>query len=265
MKGKAGRIIALARRALAPRVLQYIRGVRCYRGICPDNMEGIAMSMRILCVSFAMLWCSSAWAHQLLQVNNQPLNAANAIEIDDPAVSQVAYHVASDAAPELWLRFQGTAGQTVHIETGVPLIERLRPLRPLTLLIGPGLPDGVWPVELPEGMGALTLTAANPEAPEAIDEPFTGTRSWQIGSWDPVLPQTGQYYVVTFLPLGGEGKFWTAVGTAEAFGISDILNLPGTIVEVRRFHEVFPWGGLLGWGLTVLVALIAAFFGGWFD
>jgi len=214
-------------------------------------------AVRLFLPALLLLTALPASAHQLIQVSTQPLDAANAIAIDDVTISQVAYHVASDTAPALWMTFEGTAGQQVYFETGVPYIERLAGLRPTTMLVGPGLPQVDTPFPLPEGAGAILYPTGDVTAPEVFDEEFTGTSSWKYGPWEPVLPETGRYYIVTFLPEGGAGKFWTAAGKAEVFGLEDILTLPQTIIAVRQYHEVFPWGGLLGWGLLAVLSALA--------
>lgn len=211
-------------------------------------------------LAWVLLCTTPAWGHQLTRVNDQPLDAGSAIVLDDVTVSQVAYHVASDAAPALWMTFDGTAGQQIYFETGVPYIERLAGLRPVTMLVGPGLPAVTTPFPLPEGTGALVYPTEGVAEPEVFAEEFTGTDSWKFGPWEPVLPETGRYYLVTYLPEPGPGKFWTAAGKAEVFGVEDILTLPQTIISVRQFHEISPWGGLLGWGLLAVLAALAGLF-----
>ena len=75
-----------------------------------------------------------------------------------------------------------------------------------------------------------------------------------------MLPQEGTYYMVTYLPSGDEGKFWVALGKAEVFGLWDLIRMPVIIIEARNFHEVFFWGGILGWAYLGIVALLL---GGW--
>ncbi|MFM1919009.1 MAG: hypothetical protein RLZZ303_643 [Candidatus Hydrogenedentota bacterium] len=215
--------------------------------------------MVLLLAIFALV-SAEASAHRLLAITDTPLGPDNALVIDDVTVSQVGYHTASNSAPQLWMTFQGTAGQPIYFETGVPFIERLTGLRPLTLLVGPGLPEVDAPIALPPGTGAILFDTGDVTEPEVFDEEFTGTQSWIFGPWEPVLPETGTYYLVTLLPEGGDGKFWTAAGRAEVFGLDDILTLPQTIIGVRQFHEVFPWGGILGWGVLVVSGLLAALF-----
>jgi hypothetical protein len=196
-----------------------------------------------------------AAAHKPVVVGaDQPSSLADPYVLDDVTVSQVGYHAVSATAPAIWFRFAGTAGQEVLIQGGVPKIERFRGLRPLVALVGPGLPAAELPFALPEGFGALVFDTAN-ETPEEFDEPFTGTQSWQFAANRPILPQTGDYYAVGYLPPGETGKIWLTVGTIESFGLGDILTLPAVLIQVRLFHEVFPLGGLIFWALLGLLAL----------
>lgn len=219
-------------------------------------MRSISGLRFLAILGLALSLSGTASAHRLLVVNEAPLSPETALVVEDVDVSQVAYHVASAEAPELWLTFQASAGQKIYLETGVPFIDRLTGSRPVTVLVGPGLPQVEVPFPLPAGSGAIIYETAAETDPEVFDEPFTGTQSWKFGPWEPVLPETGTYYVVTYLPDGADGKFWTAVGRAEVFGLEDLFTLPQIVTGVRSFHEVFPWGGLLGWGFTALIAAI---------
>ncbi|HRZ99552.1 MAG TPA: hypothetical protein P5055_02345 [Candidatus Paceibacterota bacterium] len=89
-----------------------------------------------------------------------------------------------------------------------------------------------------------------------FNEEFTGTVDWQFEGEQVQLPQDGKYFLVSYLPSGGEGKFWIAPGVTEAFGLWDLIRMPVIIVQARLFHEVFPWGGILGW--TYLGLFLAA-------
>lgn len=208
--------------------------------------------------TLVILAATAAHGHQLRAVVDTPLGPDNAIALEDVGVSQVVYFTASANAQQLWMTFEGTAGQVVHFETGVPFIDRLKDLRPTTMLVGPGLQEAAPPIEIPAGLGANVYPSAGITSPEVFNEPFTGTDSWEMGSWDITLPQTGRYYIVSFLPQGGPGKFWTAAGVEERFDLQDILSLPQTIIAVRTYHEIFPWGGFIGWGIVAIGGIIAA-------
>jgi hypothetical protein len=234
-----------------------------YSGIVSKESRMPTSLLRLTAVLLAV----SAWpaaAHRLLEITDTPMGPDNALVVDDIAVSQVGYHTAGPAAPTHWMTFQAEAGAMLHFETGVPYIARYSDLRPSVALVGPGLPQASLPFAIPEGLGAVIYSSDAIEAPVVFDEQFTGTQSWTYGPYMRVLPETGRYYLVTYLPDLGAGKFWTAVGKAERFGVSDILTLPQTIVGVRTYHEIFPLGGLLFWGMVaaaaVIVSLLASFF-----
>ncbi|MBI1321519.1 MAG: hypothetical protein GC168_21580 [Candidatus Hydrogenedens sp.] len=210
----------------------------------------------ILLAAFVVAW--PAAAHRLVEVTDRPFGPENALEIEEIAVSQVGYHVASESAPTLWMTFEAVAGDLLYFETGVPFIERYGDLRPSVALIGPGLPEASLPFAIPAGLGALVFSTQDVAAPEVFSEPFTGTESWKFGPWERTLETSGRYYLVTYLPDLGPGKFWTAVGRAEEFGIADILTLPQTIVSVRSYHEIFPLGGVLFWGMVAAIAVIVS-------
>jgi hypothetical protein len=203
------------------------------------------------------LFAFPAFAHRPVTVNDRPSGPANAYALGDIAVSQVAYHVASPAAPQLWLRFSGDAGDNLYFGLGVPVIAGLESLRPEAVLLGPGLPplEGL-PFAVPDGFGGLRFRTAEVQSPEIFYEPFTGTSSWQFPEWEYVLPATGEYYLVTYLPHQDSGKFWTVVGREESFGIQDLFTLPPILLEVRAFHELPPLGGTLLWGFAVLFGLL---------
>jgi hypothetical protein len=97
------------------------------------------------------------------------------------------------------------------------------------------------PFAVPEGYGGWVFLSDD-TAPTEFHEPFTGTNSWILLEENLVLPTAGKYYVVAFDPAGSPGKLWVAVGESEAFGLSDIISLPATIKEVRKFHEISTGG-----------------------
>lgn len=199
-----------------------------------------------------------AWAHKPVVVGSaRATSLEEPFVLDDVTISQVGYHEVSPTAPAIWFRFDGSAGQEILIQGGVPLIDRLAELRPRVALVGPGLPPADLPFDLPEGIGAVVFDSAEEAPPSVFNEPFTGTRSWQFEIHRPTLPQDGTYYAVGFLSPGETGKIWLTVGEIESFGLPDILSLPVVLVQVRLFHEVFPLGGLIFWVLVGILAVVA--------
>lgn len=200
--------------------------------------------------------CSCAWAHNPIVVNGGATDTTTAYPVKDISVSRVAYHHVKTGQAVLWLTFTGKAGQVLAFQMGVPRIDRYAGVRPATAILGPGLPGPpVLPFAVPEGMGAVIVTTEGQE-PNLFHEEFTGTVDWQFREESLSLPQDGTYYMAVYLPSGGEGKLWVALGKTEAFGLWDLIRMPVTIVDVRCFHEVFPWGGILGWAYTGIIGLL---------
>lgn len=206
-----------------------------------------------------------AWAHRYLENDGTHTTAENALAVDDIGLSQVVYHTVTEESSQVWLRFEAAAGTEASIQLGVPHIERYAAYRPAFALLGPGLPRlDAPPVPVPEGYGGIVYTTENVEKPEIFDEVFTGTKSWVFDWQTFTLPEDGEYYIVAFVPSGEPGKLWIAPGKRESFGLMDILTLPRVIYKVRTFHEVFFWGGILGWGYLVVVLILLAVFIGVF-
>jgi hypothetical protein len=214
-----------------------------------------------LLASLLVATAGAAWAHSPIVIDGGPTDATTAYEVADVSVSRVAYHHAKPGQPFLWLTFQGNAGQALDLQMGVPKIDRYAAIRPATAILGPGLPTPPQlPFTVPGGLGAVVLSTEG-QTPTVFDEAFTGTTDWQFGDEAVTLPQDGKYYAVTYLPSGEEGKFFIALGKKEAFGLEDLLHIPMTVVKVRSFHEIFPWGGILGWAyLSVVLLFLAGFY-----
>lgn len=223
------------------------------------------MSIRVMRCSFVLQFfitiflaaiCGTAWAHNPIVINSGPTDAATAYEVADISVSRVAYHHAKPGQPLLWLTFYGRAGQRLELQMGVPKLDRYASVRPITAILGPGLPPAPdLPFSVPQGMGATVLSTEN-EQPTVFHEEFTGTVSWMFAQNSVPLTQDGKYYMVTYLPSGVEGKFWVAPGVSEAFGLWDLIRMPVIIIQARSFHEVFPWGGILGWAYLLILVLL---------
>jgi hypothetical protein len=197
--------------------------------------------MATLLMNASILLSSAVWAHKPSFSDGRFAGPDQALRIADVDLSQVVYHEATDEAPYLWLTFEGQAGQKVDLQIGLPVIDRLKDLRPAVALIGPGLPEVDVPFEVPEGMGGEIVRTDDVEKPRFFYERFTGTNSWILRETAVTVPQNGQYFLVGYLPSGETDKFWVAVGTREDWGVSDLGKLPGWTKKVRRFHEVGGW------------------------
>jgi len=195
-----------------------------------------------------------AAAHKPIVVNGGSTTLDTAIETEDVDISQVAYHEIAASKPELWLTFEVAANTPLYLQMGLPKLTRLENYRPAMALVGPGLPEAPVPFDIPEGYGAYVFTTLG-EQPNEFYEPFTGTTSWQFPDKNLVLEAPGRYYLVGYHPENEPGKFWVAIGKREFFGLRDILSLPMITVQVRLFHEVFPFGGIAMWFFLILLIL----------
>jgi len=205
-----------------------------------------------------LLRAGAAWAHKPIFANGAAGDAAHAVPVRDVDVSMVAYHVVTPQSPRVWIAFEGKKGKEIELQLGVPRLERLKDARPSAAVIGPGLPQWKGDFDVPPGLGGVVFPTAGGAQPKAFHEPFTGTNSWLFEKQKLVLPETGRYYLVGYLPGRADGKFWLAFGFKEAYGLRDWLRLPAWIAKVRWFHEVrgMPrWVWALGALATAAVAV----------
>jgi hypothetical protein len=189
-----------------------------------------------------LLAAPRAFAHNLITSATAPSSWGSSISIDDPSVSRVYYSRLDPARSQTWFRFRGTAGDSVYLSTGVPVIDRLAGFRPFSALVGPGLPPGELGFDLPPGAGVQVLAPGG--APREFHEPVTGTDSWIVMEETVRLPETGEYWFVAGPKDAVEAaqrqwdKLWMAIGTKERFGLADIFRLGSIRRFVRGFHEV---------------------------
>jgi hypothetical protein len=190
------------------------------------------------CVLLLALAAVPAQAHNLIAEDSSPNSWSSPVSIADPQVSQVYYCALEAVRRQLWFRFTGKAGDCIWIQVGVPLLERLRGLRPSAAVVGPGLPATDLGFDLPPDHGAVVLET--PQSPRSFDEPFTGTSSWIWIEQEYTLPAPGTWYVVAFsdLPASDRDKLWLAIGTKERFGLGDLVRFGAIRRFVRKFHEV---------------------------
>ena len=217
-------------------------------------MMPLRMGSSVLLVAGLLLHADTAWAHKPIFADDAAKDAAHAVPVKDVDVSMVAYHAVTPQSPRVWIAFEGKKGKEIELQLGVPRLERFKDARPSAAVIGPGLPQWKGDFDVPPGLGGVVFRTAGGAEPKTFHEPFTGTNSWLFEKQKLVLPETGRYYLVGYLPGRADGKFWLAFGFKEAYGLRDWLRLPAWIAKVRRFHEV---GGMPRW-VWVLGALATA-------
>lgn len=214
-------------------------------------MKPLRVRSSLIFAAGLLLHSGAAWAHKPIFADGAAKDAAHAVPVKDVDVSMVAYHAVRPQSPRVWIAFEGKKGKEIELQLGVPKIERLKDARPAAAVIGPGLPQWKGGFGVPPGLGGVVFETAGGAEPKVFHEPFTGTNSWLFEKQKLVLPESGRYYLVGYLPDHGEGKFWLAFGYKEAYGLRDWVRLPVWIAKVRRFHEV---GGMPRW-VWILAAL----------
>jgi hypothetical protein len=152
--------------------------------------------------------------------------------------AQTARHEIAEGRNQLWLTFEGQKDQEIFLQIGVPVIDRLKDYRPTMALIGPGLPTGDAPFELPAGCGIEAFPTTEVAEPRYFEEHFTGTDSWILRDVTVKLPESRVYFAVAYSPDGKAGKLWVSIGQKEDFGLGDLGQMREWTRKVRAFHEV---------------------------
>lgn len=194
---------------------------------------GLAVAFVLLATVLA---APAALAHTPIEDGAPHPDAEHALYVADPGLSQVAYQDMS-GQDAFWLSMDLTAGETVYLQLGTPLIDRLAGYRPGLAVVGPGLGDDPVPFPVPAPLGGVRDLAVD-DTPTFFDEIFTGTPSniWATRFFE--APASGRYFAVAHDPSTWDGKLWLAIGLREQFGLGDIWDYHDVLYDVRAFHEV---------------------------
>ena len=175
----------------------------------------------LISMVLTMILCGMAHAHRPVFSEKTATDPNTAVLITKPNISQVIYREITEDAKQVWLAFDADKGFELFIQIGVPVLERLRDFRPAMLVIGPDLPENTLGIDLPRETGVKAFQTDSIKKPRFFHEHFTGTDSWILRSETVVLPSSGRYYVVAYVPSGEKGKLWLSVGKKEVFGLAD--------------------------------------------
>jgi hypothetical protein len=187
----------------------------------------------------AATWTFLTLAHApYLSVDDHPV-PEEAFAIADVDRSIVLYdQVTCDVAP-VWMAFDASSTDSLFLQVGVPVVERLADHRPLVYVLAEGLPEAVdVPFEVPEGLGAIVFDANEVVEPALFYEPFTGTQSWIWVEETLAIPGSGTGYIVALEGTERSGKLWVATGTIEDFS----QGVGATFEDVWDFHEINGYG-----------------------
>lgn len=192
----------------------------------------------IISIVLSIIFCNISQAHRPIFSEKAATDPNTAVLIKQPAISQVIYREITEESKQVWLVFDANEGFELFIQIGVPVLERLKKFRPAMLVAGPGLPEGNVQFELSKGAGSKQFTTDSVNDPIFFHEHFTGTDSWILRSETLMLPRSGRYYVVAYVPSRHNGKLWLSVGKKEAFGLAEWAKFGEWKKRIRKFHEV---------------------------
>lgn len=189
----------------------------------------------LMATMFVFLTPRPAEAHQPF-FEDEDWTPANAYRVKDPTVSTALYATLDRRDDVDYVRFTGSANQSILIGLTIPQIEGQETFTPTLALIGPGLPAARLPARIvtPPDTGARILRAA-PGAPTSFFEPFSRTRYWERQEDRFVLPADGEYWVVVWNEAGQVGRYTLVVGDREIPG-GDI----GFPFKLRAFWTPVP-------------------------
>ena len=187
----------------------------------------------------ALLASSTAWGHMPSISPGGFGTPEGAYVVDDIELSQVVYHEATCDNRQLWFRVPATGSESLYIQLGVPVLDRLSN-RPVSVaLLGEGLEPVALPFNAPAKTGRVwTVDAAG--AGEPFHEPFTDTNSWITVEETVKLSASGDYWLVAWFPDDMSGKLWLSVGTVEKFDAQAMIKVIPLLDKVREFHETLP-------------------------
>ena len=177
-------------------------------------------------------------AHRPVFTKDTAKSPDTAIPLTEPQVSQVVYREITDKSPQIWIGFSVPEDFELHIQIGVPVLDRLKAFRPVMALVGPGLPDQDAPFDIPKGSGVKVLATIQVSKPRLFHEHFTGTDSWILRSETLSLSKPGRYYLVAFSPERQKGKLWLSIGKKEFFSAEHWNQFQTWRKLIRTFHEV---------------------------
>jgi enterochelin esterase-like enzyme len=192
----------------------------------------------LISMVLTMILCRMAQAHRPVFSEKTATDPNTAVLITKPNISQVIYREITEDAKQVWLAFDADKGFELFIQIGVPVLDRLKDFRPAMLVIGSDLPENTLGIDLPIETGLKAFPTDSIKKPRFFHEHFTGTDSWILRSETVVLPSSGRYYVVAYIPSGEKGKLWLSVGKKEVFGLADWAKFGGWKKRIRKFHEV---------------------------
>ena len=84
-------------------------------------------------ILFLFVLTESVFAHKPIWSDKSGLDPNNAISLIDPNISQVVYRSLPSGPNQIWTTLNAPAKFKLYVQIGVPVIERLKKFRPITV------------------------------------------------------------------------------------------------------------------------------------
>jgi len=170
-----------------------------------------------------------------------------ALDIKDPDVSQITYHIFTQEEPIFWVTFKGVAGDKIKVVLNIPFKKEYEDYAVHMAVIGPGIVDSLkhtvyksfdeLPFEKPEKAGVNIVDSSEYEK-EYFHEPFSNTQSWFILKDHLDIPRDGRFYLAVWpgRDLDYRGRVGVSIGHLERFSPLDLFKMKDWIEGIREFH-----------------------------
>lgn len=183
--------------------------------------------------------CQAVSAH-VPYLESGDYSASEPFEVTDVDQSKALYGWLGAGDVDVF-RIVLTEPATIYTHTLVPFCAEYRHFFVTHALTGPGLPppEVSLPFRLPEGHGALVVTARTPvgKPRPTVDEPFSGRAYYSGPELEYEARQTGEYHMVVWSD-DGTGDYVAVIGRAERFGPADIARAVRHTPTLRRSREL---------------------------
>lgn len=173
-------------------------------------------------------------------------DASDPVAVEDPSVSRVFY---LDLGPGdvAVFSFEAAAGQAVELAVNQPTGSGVGP-PPELVLVGPGLPNGTPPPEVPaEASDGVLRAEGDRQGPTY--EPFGPSADRRVASLNVTAPASGTFHAAVVAEEGAKAAF--VIGSREAFSAIEWVTNPIQVLEAYR------WAGQ-SWATIAVPGLLVA-------
>lgn len=175
---------------------------------------------------------------------------AQAFKLEDPSEASLAVYGAISAPREFDIyAFASHATQTIPVELLVPAWPHNKDFHPSLVIFSKTSPKTTetFPVDLPEGYGAITLNWNEPS--EKFYEPFSQERLIKGIKFDLAVEEGKNYFLAVRNLDNQKGEYVVGLGSVENFKSQSKFDLINSILTIKLnlFNQVaIPWLDILG-------------------